>query len=381
MESDSNNFLEEVIPDDQQEDEGDLVGGIEFRNSVVLNTDWTVGTLYDQIKRENIDLDPTFQRRAAWDPVRQSRLVESIIVGMPIPNIVLAEKKDNRGQFMVIDGKQRLIALKSFIEGDLVLKGLDIRTDLNGAEFNKLESSDRNYFENSTIRTTLIRNWGDEKFLYAMFYRLNSGSLQLSPQELRRALVGGMLMDAIDAYIERSEAFVSIFGSGFDRRMRDSELVLRFIAFNDSLPSYSGDLKLFLDSAVRHYEENWSGVQDILEKNFNSLDLALKTARAIFGRDAFKKHNSTGYERRINRAVFDCLARTFSDPNVASWCVEHAGEVRNAFNEVCQISEFKDAIEKTTKSLTATKSRIRIWSERIAGLMGKVFDPASQRIQ
>ena len=381
METENTANMEDIAPIDQQEDEGDLVGSIEFRTAVVLNTDWTVGTLYDQINRENIDLDPTFQRRSAWDVVRQSRLIESIIVGMPIPNIVLAEKQDNRGQFMVIDGKQRLIALKSFIDGRLTLRGLDIRTDLNSRKFKTLERSDQNYFENSTIRTTLIRNWADEKFLYAMFYRLNSGSLQLSPQELRRALVGGKLMDSIDAYIEQSTSFKLIFSYGFDRRMRDSELVLRFIAFNNSLPSYTGDLKLFLDSTVRQYEEDWDNLQGNLSENFYKLDLALSTAHEIFGKDAFKKYNSAGYERRINRAIFDCLARTFSDPDISDWCKSNAGSVIQLYQQVCMIPEFKEAIEKTTKSLTATKTRIGIWSTHIAQAMGRDFDPEEQRIK
>jgi hypothetical protein len=98
---------ETLIPDDQQEDENDISSPISFKDAVVLNADWTIETIHLQINKGNIDLQPGFQRRVAWNDVRKSRLLESIIVGMPVPNIVLAENKDHRGRFIVIDGKQR----------------------------------------------------------------------------------------------------------------------------------------------------------------------------------------------------------------------------------------------------------------------------------
>jgi hypothetical protein len=76
--------------------------------AVVFGTDWTAATLIDQLRRGNIKLDPIFQRRDAWDTKRKSRFIESIVLGLPIPQIVLAEAKDDRGSFLVIDGNQRL---------------------------------------------------------------------------------------------------------------------------------------------------------------------------------------------------------------------------------------------------------------------------------
>ncbi|ELY5873889.1 DUF262 domain-containing protein, partial [Cronobacter sakazakii] len=122
---------ESIIPDSQQEDEDDLNKQISFKESVVMNADWTIETIDSQIKKGNIDLQPNFQRRGAWDDTRKSRLIESIIVGMPVPNIVLAEQKAHRGRFIVIDGKQRLITINEFLSDKLKLKGLDIRPELN----------------------------------------------------------------------------------------------------------------------------------------------------------------------------------------------------------------------------------------------------------
>ncbi|WP_175253358.1 DUF262 domain-containing protein [Pseudomonas sp. BMW13] len=378
---DENFTFEDIAPTDQQEDENDLDQNIDYRNAVVMNADWTIGTIYQQVSRENIVLDPTFQRREAWDDTRKSRLIESIIVGVPIPNIVLAEAKENRGHFMVIDGKQRLLAVMTFMSGNLTLRGLDLRQDLNGLNFSSLPFQDRDYFENSTIRATIVRNWQDENFLYAMFYRLNSGSLQLSPQELRKALVGGKLLDAIDEYIFHSDAFKSVFGEKLDKRMRDSELVLRFIAFDSDIEHYNGNLKHFLDEATKKYESNWSALSQDLIKKFDRLNLALETSYTIFGSNAFKKYSEKGYERRINRAIFDSVARSFSEPHVSQWAIENPQEVITLYEEVCLDPDFRSAIEKTTKTREATFARIHLWGKKIADAMGAKYEEASARIR
>jgi hypothetical protein len=369
-----------VIPDDQQEDENDLEGQISFKDAVVLNADWTIETINLQIKKGNIDLQPGFQRRVAWDDTRKSRLLESIVVGMPVPNIVLAENKDHRGRFIVIDGKQRLVAISEFLNGDYKLKGLDIRQDLNDKFFGDLPTEDREYLENATLRSTLIRNWKDQKFLYAIFFRLNSGSLPLSPQELRKALIGGNLLDSIEHYLLNSQSFKSVFGDVLDKRMRDSELVLRFIAFDRGLNEYKGDFKEFLDSTTKYFESDWKTRGAEAAQVFARLDAALDLSREVFGNDAFKKWLGDRYERVINRAIFDCVARFFADDTVAAAIAGHEAVAVNAFKAICQDRNFKDSIEKTTKTVHATFYRIDAWGTALASSVGKTYDKTQHRI-
>lgn len=85
--------------------------------AVVTGTDWTVETVLSQMRRGNFDLSPKFQRRDAWDAKRKSRFIESLILQLPVPQIVLAEKKNAKGQYIVLDGKQRLLALRQFAAG------------------------------------------------------------------------------------------------------------------------------------------------------------------------------------------------------------------------------------------------------------------------
>lgn len=372
---------DEFLPVDQQEDEGDLIGkAISFKDAVVMNADWTIETINGQVGKGNIELDPAFQRRAAWDLVRKSRLIESIAVGMPIPNIVLAENKKARGKYIVIDGKQRLLSIRDFIADKFELSGLDIRPDLNGYTYSKLPDDDRQFFDNSTIRSTVIKNWSDEKFLYATFYRLNSGSLPLSPQELRRALVGGNLLEEIETYIKQSDAFHSVISAKLDRRMRDSELVLRFIAFDRALLTYEGDLRNFLDEITRYFEEDWTSRKAEAMSHFQRLDAALIASYQIFGENVFKKWTATKYERVMNRAVFDCVIRFFAEPVVAATAATLKEHVIEAYKALCSDSSFKASIERTTKSVDSTNTRIDLWGETLAKTIGMTYDATQRRI-
>lgn len=376
---DNNEF--EIVPDNQQETEEDLNNkAISFKDAVVMNADWTIETIDMQINKGNIDLQPGFQRRVAWDDVRKSRLIESIIVGMPVPNIVLAENKDHRGRFIVIDGKQRLVAINDFLKGSYKLKGLDIRDDLNEASYDDLPAEDKEYLDNSTLRSTVIKNWRDENFLYAIFYRLNSGSLPLSPQELRKALIGGNLLDEIEKYLLESEAFKSIFGEKLDKRMRDSELVLRFIAYDKNFVEYRGDFKEFLDETTRYFETNWGDRKKELQESLARLDVSLSTALHIFGRDAFKKWLGEKYERVINRAIFDAIARFFADEEVAKKAIERREDVIAVYHKICSNREFLDAIEKTPKTVAATFNRVELWGRELGNTIQMEYRPDSYRL-
>lgn len=108
----------------------------DFSKAVLWGTDWTVETVLAQLKRGNIELNPRFQRRDAWNKTAKSRFVESVVLGLPIPQVVLAEHPEQRGRYIILDGKQRLLALMQFAgyaEGNangFGLSGLDVRTDL-----------------------------------------------------------------------------------------------------------------------------------------------------------------------------------------------------------------------------------------------------------
>ena len=169
-------------PEDSQETREDIETPSKRATQAVLAaTDWTAQTLLDQLGRGNIELNPRFQRRDAWKAPRKSLFIESLILGYPVPQLVLAERKEKRGSYIVIDGKQRLLALRQFSASEiddefksLKLTGLKVRSDLNGLRYTDFEDSaeleiDLTALQNQTVRTVVIRNWQEEEFLYSVF--------------------------------------------------------------------------------------------------------------------------------------------------------------------------------------------------------------------
>lgn len=376
---------EEIVPPDQQESEEDIhLDKNQNRDAVLFNTDWTVETLFRQIEKQNINLDPQFQRREAWDIGRKSKLIESIICGFPIPNIVLAEDKANKGRYLVIDGKQRLFSITSYLRDEFELKGLKIQDDLNDLKYSDLAKKSRevvDIIENQPIRTVIIRNWPNEDYLYSVFYRLNSGSLPLSSQELRKALHGGKLLDYVDEYIRASQHFKQIFGEKLDRRMRDVELVLRYVAFERFYDTYKGDLKKFLDNVVIFYNENWNAELQTLNDDLEKLSNALELAYLVFGGNVFRKWNGEKFERSTNRAVFDVITRYFADASIKNSVINNAAVVVEKFKELCSTDQsFKDAIERTTKTPAATNTRNKLWGQQLAGVLGMKLDQDNMRL-
>jgi hypothetical protein len=367
-------------PLEAQEDESDLfVGKNPPFSAAIASSDWTAETIIGQLRKGNIDLDPSFQRREAWKDDRKSKFIESLMLDMPTPQIILAERKDSRGKYLVIDGKQRLLTLRQFTAKpdeefrSFALRGLLAKPELNGETFSRLWATapdDISTFENATIRTVVIKNWSSEEFLYEVFLRINSGSVQLSPQELRQALRPGPFTARLNSYAEDAEQLRRVLKIDEpDFRMRDNEIILRYLAFRDRWGTYSGNLKQFLDDTTDIYNTEWSIHESNVEEHFKNLDQALTTGIEIFGDNAFKKWNGKSYERRLNRAVFDFLAYYWSVPEFAAASVEKKPEIEAAFKDLCEQREFSEAISTTTKSLNSVILRFDMWRDKLAEIL------------
>jgi hypothetical protein len=365
--------------DSSAENESDLSSEAAGR-AVLTGTDWTTETVLNQVRRQNIQLNPRFQRREAWTPERQSRFIESLMLGLPVPQLVLAERQDQHGRFIVIDGKQRLLSLRRFgalEDGDefeqLKLRGLQIRADLNGKSLADMQKDDEltgdvAAFENQTIRTVVVRSWPNESYLYRVFLRLNTGSLPLSPQELRQALHPGPFLDFADLYSSESKPLQKVLGiSQPDFRMRDVELMVRFFAFNLYLPQYRGNLKSFLDSTCSQLNDAWEQSESAIIERATRLDSAIDITFRIFGNDAFRRWSYDRYLGPFNRAVFDVMVYYFTIPEISQAALAVPSAVVDRFKKLCDSDiEFADAIQTTTKSIGAVVSRLAKWGAALS---------------
>lgn len=385
-------FFEDIDDDEEPVDLKDVT------SAVVTDTDWTTETILSQMKRGNIQLNPRFQRRDAWDRSRKSRFIESLLLGLPIPQIVLAADKARRGSFIVLDGKQRLLTLSQFAKGSsldpmpdgdiatLRLSALEVRKDLQRKNLADLEESaelieDLDTFLNQTVRTVVVRNWPDDDFLNLVFLRLNTGSVRLSPQELRQALHPGPFTDFLDDHASRSEPLQAALNiRGPDFRMRDVELLLRHFALKENLSEYKGNLKKFLDDASDLLNRQWESGPDKkgkIETEALEFDDAISATLEIFGQDAFSRWNPDrqAYERRFNRAVFDVMTFYFSDPEIRATAISRSVEVRAMFEEISnERPAFVESMQTSTKTIEALHTRLSTWGKGLLAVTGLEFE-------
>jgi hypothetical protein len=347
--------------------------------AVVTGTDWTTETVVSQLERRNIQLNPGFQRRDAWKRDRKSRFIESLIVGLPIPQIVLAESKSERGKFIVLDGKQRLLSILQFWglgEGDnnsYSLSALTLRPDLKKVTFADLKSdssheADYNSLCNQPIRTVVIRNWKDTDFLHSVFLRLNTGSVKLSPQELRQALLPGefsMYADLTAGQLSSLQALLGIDGP--DPRMRDIEILSRFLGFRFFANTYPGRMKRFLDGTFDKFNNDWNLYRSRVETAVSDFDEGVKSLLEIFGSDVAKKPGSA----QFNRAIFDALIYFQSQSRVRQAAKSKRVAVKKAYEALfADGAGFLKAVESDTAGAPNTSARLKIWAKALGPVIG-----------
>ncbi|MEU6498599.1 DUF262 domain-containing protein [Streptomyces californicus] len=390
MGADKNDLLEEAslfgeeIEEVGQEEDSDLEGisEVDFAETSLAPTDWTVETILSQLKDTALDLNPDFQRRDAWTIPRKSKFIESLMLGLPVPQLVLAEEDSDEGTYIVIDGKQRLLTLEKFFDptGGFKLTGLTALEHLNGQTATELseDPSQKKYLrrlKNRTIRTVVIRKWPSNSFLHLVFHRLNHQTLPLSPQELRQALSPGKFTTFADRHAAASRQINSLLGiTKADFRMRDVELLVRFTAFKFFLPEYSGNLKKFLDETCDRLNSAWPSQEGEIRAAAYGCDSAIDVTREIFGPDAFHRYGAGGYEKRFNRTVFDIMAFYFSQPEIAASAQVKRVAVKSEFERLSlRDLEFAEALKSTTKTIDATSRRFNAWGESLAKVLGVDF--------
>lgn len=354
-----------------------------FSQAVLFSSDWTVETIVNQLERQNIEMNPAFQRRDAWSARAKGKFVESVILGLPIPQIVLAERQGERGRYIVLDGKQRLLSLMQFTgkfngHGNAFrLSGLEIRTDLAGKRYAKFESDltlrdELNAFSNHTIRTVVIRNWPDLDFLHLVFLRLNTGSLKLSPQELRQAAIPGLFSDYVDLAASASQALRTILSRNSpDPRMRDVELLVRYLSFKSYLPAYQGRMKRFLDESCERFNLEWVQLEQLVAALVNEFEIGVTGLIEIFGTDGIARKPGS---RSFNRAIFDALIFYASDANIRTAMSQQPQAVRDAYQLVMQDDAFSEAVESDTAGVPHTHDRLAIWGNALRMATGLNFN-------
>lgn len=259
------------------------------RELVTSVVDFNLSVLSD-LTGNTIDVSPRYQRRERWDDKRQSLLIESFLLNVPVPPIFLNE--DRYGKYSVIDGKQRLLAIKAFLTGELALTGLQAFKELEGMKISDLPDDLRGaLITRPTVRTTILLKQSDQRLKYLVFYRLNTGGVRLNAQEIRNTAFPGPLNDLLFELSElpKFREMVRILKpekSALYQQMRDVELVLRFLTFQGTWKKYDGGIRQHLDTWM---EENKHASVERLKKMSRVFRATLDAVEAAFGDFAFRR--------------------------------------------------------------------------------------------
>ncbi len=341
-------------------------------NIDVVTRPMTVDLLLSRTENGMINLQPDFQRRwGVWDQRRQSRLIESLLLRIPLPVLYAAEDEDERWE--IVDGIQRLSTIARFIkpqvieERSLILSGLEYLHDYEGKTFDGLSPRLQMRLREAELIIHLIRKGTPPEVKFNIFARINTGGIALSAQELRHAITPGKARELLESWAGLPSFLEATDGSVQPIRMDDRELVLRFLAFYFlGLESYrQPDMDGFLITAMKAI--NITSNESLISAKLH-FESAMRAAAAIFGRDAFRKRYALDAGRLpINKAVFEALSvnlAKLSHENLAK-LVRSDEAVRTAFVELCHDRSFENAISQGTGDIRKVNRRFSAIREMI----------------
>jgi Protein of unknown function DUF262 len=341
------------------------------RDLVTSVVDYNLGSLSELVNKEKIDLAPRYQRRYRWDAKRQSKLIESFLMNVPIPPIFLNE--DRYGTYAVIDGKQRIFAVREFIRGRLKLRGLEVFEEVNGKTIDTMPSRLRDILETrATIRAIIILPQSQPAVKFEVFKRLNTGGVRLNPQEIRNSSYPGPLNNLILDLSVKPEFhdLLSIRDkdrSAIYREMRDAEFVLRFFTFRETWDSFSGGMMRHMDEFMLDNQQVEGRPLAMFREDFEQTLVAVEAA---FGDHAFQRWIPTkdSWRQQVLASLFDAemFAARGKDPERLR---ESRGEIEAKLKEMFSDAEFREAIDAATNTPVLFKRRISMMSQMLEAVV------------
>jgi hypothetical protein len=355
---------EERVEDDSSID--DIVAPIRYDISS-YGADYDVEGLVKRLDRGDI-LVPRFQRNYVWNYAEASRFVESLLLGLPVPAIFLAREPESN-KLLVIDGQQRLKTLQFFYNGYFnpqeeeetrkIFKLIKVQPEFDGLTYATLLEKDRVKLNDSLIHAIIIKQEspqdGDTS-IYHIFDRLNSEGRSLTPQEIRAAVDHGKFIDFIKE-LNDSRSWREIYGKK-NSRLKDQELILRFLAFYFDVENYEKPMKEFLN---KFSQKNRKASNDFLAQARKVFTSAIDVACESLGKEAFRP------TRSINAAVLDSvmvgLARRIeSNSNLDKT------RVKRAYDELLANEKYIELISQSTSDEKNVSERFRIATDKFMSI-------------
>jgi hypothetical protein len=297
-----------------------------------------------------------FQREYVWPRPKADRFIESLLLGLPVPGIFLV--KEPSGVFLVLDGHQRLFTLRAFYEG--IIGGAEyqlqnVQERFARKRYKDLDIEDRRRLDDSIIHATIVRQdepTEDQSSIYVIFERLNTGGVNLQPQEIRVALYHGEFVRVLNE-LNDNAAWRAMYGNK-SRRLKDMELVLRFFAFYYHAREYERPMKGFLN---RYMATN----RDLKRQNEKELltlfEDTVSVIKEAIGHQAFRP------KRAINAAVVDSLMTGVAKRLTKKGKIKQPNQLRERYDALMQTKEYLSAVETGTAQESNVQGRLRLAEE------------------
>lgn len=298
-----------------------------------------------QLDKERINIQPDFQRNQIWNNFQKSQFIESIILNFPLPPIYLNQTKENK--FIVIDGLQRTTALRDFYNGVYPLSGIRALPKYNDLYFKDLPEMLQSKFEDKKLTVFVLKPSTPMVVIYDLFNRINTGGTQLNRQEVRNCIFIGKSTRLLKELSAKKEFKEAIWWGVRDNRMKDREVVLRYLSFRwfDFENDYKGDMSDFLEIAMRSINQ----MDDLhiagLKADFIR---TMKWTFKIWERENFRI--PTEHTRgTINTAILEAVGRYISFKS--DRFLENNKEViYDNYFILIKDSKFKEAVTTSTSS-------------------------------
>ena len=342
----------------------------EVRNLTTQAYDKSVSDIVRMIADKDLVLDPDYQRNYVWDNKKASKLIESIILNVPIPVIYVSEENDS--SWSVIDGLQRLNSLKRFFDGKFKLSGLEILYELNKCEYKSLPAKASRMLKNGLLRIVMVTADSNNDIKYDIFMRLNTGAVHLNEQELRNCLYRGKLNNFLQEEAMNPQWLEMLGLKEPHKRMTDRELLLRFLTLGvnwnretKEVQRYRGNMKSYMNNFMKQYQNDTGNLRYFKELCDETIDKVYE----VYGVNAFRRINEDGTVTPINRAIMDALMIA-SIPYKKKQLLAKIGEIRERLTE-----ELRDNTEFRLSTLSATSDtkvlnfRISFWCNVIDELV------------
>lgn len=335
--------------------------------------DYPLSIIKEMFDDGDIIPQPDYQRDYIMDEKKASKLIESVLLQIPIPTVYLCEESD--GTLSIIDGQQRLTSFVKFLKNEFVLKNLEEYTDFNGKRFADLDKAVQRTIKNTSIHSIVIKKESQE-LKYEIFARLNQGSTSLKPQELRNCIYRGSFNNMLEDISESNKTLAFLIGNEHKRK-NYQETILRYFAlknFQEYSSSISKTLNLYME---KHQNDSKEDIEQF-KKEFNS---NIDIIKQVLGEDAF-----FGYDRakgkmmnKFSGSTYDSIIIGFSMFNNHDIMV-HSDEIRQRIKEMkMNDPEYQDYTYAATGSKVRVIGRIMKVYELLSQIIGKKGDYGVER--